>query len=203
MLAMPTRWRGSTPARRRAHAWEARRARLCGDRRGQPATLPLGEIYPVAPGAPEAPFAHRLSGPPRYPLGDGAEHLLPLSIRNLARRGSASSYAITADGLRARLLDSARATTVWHRLYAEASIPPVRASSSGSPPPTKREPPGPAATTAWHPHGFGRDIAALARDALGPHVPRAAWERVPSELPTIRGWRRGRPSATGAACFRF
>ena len=76
---------------------------------GQATTLPLGEIYPVAPAAPEAPFAHRLAGPPRYPLGDGAEPLLPLSIRNLARRGSASSYAVTADGLRARLLDSVTA----------------------------------------------------------------------------------------------
>ena len=45
----------------------------------------------------------------------------------------------------------------------------------------------PAATAAWHPHGFGRDIAALAADALGPHVPRAAWERAPSELPESPG----------------
>ena len=58
---------------------------------GQATALPLGEIYPLAPSAPDAPFAHRLTGPPRYPLGDGAEPLLPLSIRNLARHGSAAS----------------------------------------------------------------------------------------------------------------
>ena len=146
--------------------------------------LPLGEIYPLASDAPEAPFAHRLSGPPRYPAGAaGAEPLLPLSIRNLARRGSAASYEVTAAGLRAQLIDSGTATTVWHRLYAEAAIPPgtgfivwLAATDEASPPST-------GANEAWHPHGFGRDIGAIAGEAMGPHAPRAAWERAPSELP--------------------
>ena len=154
---------------------------------GQTTALPLGEIYPIAAGAPDAPFAHRLSGPPRYPLGDGAEQLLPLSIRNLARQGSASSYALTAEGLRARLLDSGDATTVWHRLYAEASIPPGTGFIVWLAATDEAQPPEPAETAAWHAHAFGRDIAALAAGRLGPHVPQAAWERAPSELPNHPG----------------
>jgi phage tail-like protein len=150
---------------------------------GDTSALPLGEIYPIAADAAEAPFSHRLTGPPRYPVGETAEQLLPLSIRNLARHGSAASYAVTGEGLRAQLLDSATATTVWHRLYAEASIPPGTGFVVWLAATDEAQPPAPAATAEWHPHGFGRDIAALAPAAIGPQVPRAAWERAPSELP--------------------
>jgi phage tail-like protein len=145
--------------------------------------LPLGEIYPLAAEATDGPFAHRLSGAPRYPLGvAGAEPLLPLSIRNLAQRGDAASFAVTEEGVRAHLLDSASATTVWHRLYAEASIPAgcgfvVWLAATDEP-----QPPTPD-SASWHPHGFGRDIPALAPQAMTAHVPRAAWQRSPSELP--------------------
>ena len=154
---------------------------------GQTTALPLGEIYPIAADAPDAPFAHRLAGPPRYPLGDGAEQLLPLSIRNLARTGSASSYAFTDEGVRARLLDSGNATTVWHRLYAEASIPPGTGFIVWLAATDEAQPPDPAGMIVWHAHAFGRDIAALAAGRLGPQVPHAAWERAPSELPNHPG----------------
>ena len=152
------------------------------------ALRPLGEVYPLRADAAEAPFAHRLDGPPRYPAGTGeAEPLLPLSIRNLARAGEAASFAATPQGLRAHLLDSGSATTVWHRLYAEASIPRgcgfvVLLAATDTP-----EPPDAADSDAWHPHGFGRDVAALAPDTMTPHVPRAAWERAASELPGHAG----------------
>lgn len=149
--------------------------------------LPLGEVYPIAREAGEGPFAHRLSGPPRYPLGDGAEQLLPLSIRNLARRGSAASFAIAGDGLRAHLLDSASATTVWHRVYAEAALPHGTGFVVWLAATDEAEPPAEDNAAAWHPHGFGRDIATLAPAAMGPHVPRASWERTPSELPNHPG----------------
>ena len=75
--------------------------------------------------APDAPFAHRLAGPPRYPAGRRAPSRCCRCRSGISRAAaSAASYAITADGLRAQLLDSGSATTVWHRLYAEASIPP-------------------------------------------------------------------------------
>jgi phage tail-like protein len=154
---------------------------------GEASVLPLGEVYPIAREAADAPFAHRLSGPPRYPVSDGAEPLLPLSIRNLARRGTAASFTTTAEGLRAHLLDSANATTVWHRLYAEASIPAGTGFVVWLAATDEAEPPGDDDATAWHAHGFGRDIAALAPEAIGPHVPRAAWERAPSELPNHPG----------------
>ena len=108
-----------------------------------------------------------------------AEPLLPLSIRNLARRGSAASYAIT----RRRPARAAARQRQCHDRLASAlrrSLNPAghAASSSGSPPPTRPSRRPRTRRQRWHAHGFGRDIAALAADAMGPHVPRAAWERV-------------------------
>jgi phage tail-like protein len=149
---------------------------------GGGAQLPLGEIYPLAREATDAPFAHRLDGPPRYPLGEaGAEPLLALSLNNLARHGAAANFERTAAGLDAHLLDSGSAATIWHRLYAEASIPAgtgfvvwLAATEEADPP---------EAPDAWQPHGFGHDIVRLAPTAIGPHVPCAAWARAASELP--------------------
>ena len=149
-----------------------------------PSAPPLGEVYPLARGAPEAPFAHRLDGPPRYAMADGgAEPLLPLSIANRARSGGAAHWRHTAGGLDAQLLDSGAAGTVWHRLYAEASIPAgtgfivwIAATALPVPPPAND-------ADAWQPHGFGEEIGALAADPFSGPVPRAAWERARSELP--------------------
>lgn len=177
-----------TPGRRDAPAFAAAE--------GVSEALPLGDIYPLAPEAADAPFAHRLTGPPRYAVGDGdAEPLLPLSIKNLARRGEAASYAVTTEGLRAHLLDSTSDVTVWHRLYAEASIPPGTGFVVWLAATEEAEPPAAAAAAAWHAHGFGSDIATLAPHAMGPHAPRAAWDRAASELPGHPGlapWTRER-----------
>ena len=144
----------------------------------------LGEVYPLAADAIEAPFAHHLDGPPRYPTGvAAAEPLLPLSLNTLARHGEARHWRDGPGGaLDAQLLDSGRDGTVWHRLLAEASIPRgcgfiawVAATAEAEPPPL-------GDATAWHPHGFGLDIATLAPAAMAGAVPRAAWERAPSEL---------------------
>ena len=155
-------------------------------RKGHDSQLPLGAIYPLAGEAIDAPFAHRLDGPPRYPLGEaGAEPLFPLSLDNLARFGTATNFRSTGTVLDAYLLDSDSPATVWHRLYAEASLPPGTgfvvwlAASDEAQPPEELD--------AWQPHGFGRDIARLAPAAMGPHVPCAAWERAPSELPGHSG----------------
>lgn len=151
---------------------------------GASALVPLGDVYPLAREAPEATFAHRVDGPPHYAVGAAdAEPLLPLSHRSLARRGEAANYAVTAGGLQAHVLDSGQTTTVWHRLYAEAAIPAgtgfvvwLAATDQAEPPPVDR-------LDAWHPHGFGQDVTALAPPGMGTGVPRAVWERVPSELP--------------------
>lgn len=161
--------------------------------------LPLGEIHPLPAGSAEAPFVHRLDGPPRVPLADGsAEPLLPLSRRFLAPRGRARHWRYAGSGetavLDARLLDSGRPATVWHRLYAEASIPPGcgfvvwLAASAGAAPPEED-------SGQWQPHAFGADIAALAADSLTRQTPRAAWSRAASELPGHPGlgrWGRER-----------
>jgi phage tail-like protein len=138
---------------------------------------PLGEIYPLADDAVEAPFVHHLDGPPHYPTVERSEPLHALSIANLARHGDAQSFT---DG-QAYLLDSGSQVTVWHRLYAEASIPPgagfiVWLAATA-------EPEAPTEATAWCAHRFGRHIAL----AAGLHEPQAAWEAWPSELPAHPG----------------
>src|SRR5690606_23767987 len=52
-----------------------------------------GDICPLAGDAQEAPFAHRLDDPPRYPVaGRRVEPLHRLSLANLARRGEAANF---------------------------------------------------------------------------------------------------------------
>lgn len=145
---------------------------------------PLGEVYPIAADGIEAPFAHRVTGPPRYPAGsNGAEPLHALSLTNLARQGSAANYAGSDSSFAAQLLDSGSTTTVWHRLYAEAAIPAHTGFTLWLAATNEARPPALSATQAWQPHGFGRDIAALDTAFSAPQLPRAAWERAPSELP--------------------
>ena len=155
------------------------------------AVAALGAVYPLATDAIDAPFAHRLEGAPRYPVAAAAaDELLPLSLNTLARHGEARHWA-DETSLDAQLLDSGQHATVWHRLIAEAAIPRgcgfvVWAAASDEP-----EPPALDAADTWHPHGFGLDIAALAPGTMGGAVPRAAWERAPSELaghPGLAPW---------------
>jgi len=148
------------------------------------AVEPSGDIYPLSAHAMEAPFAHRIDGPPFYPVelseeALGAEPLYRLSLSNLARRGEARNF----DGAQARLLDSGSQETVWHRLYAEASIPPrsgfiVWLAATAEPvPPTAGD------ADEWLPHRFGSGIPAVPE----PHVAEAAWEHFASELPNHPG----------------
>jgi phage tail-like protein len=138
---------------------------------------PSGDVYPLAETAVEAPFAHRVDGPPRYPAdgedGPTVEPLHRLSLTNLARRGEARHF--TDEDVRP--LDSGDPRTVWHRLYAEARVPAgtgfvvwLAATPDPAPPPADD-------VTAWHPHAFGES------PLPEPQAPRAARERAPSELP--------------------
>ncbi len=145
---------------------------------------PLGEVYPIASDGIEAPFAHRLVGPPRYPVGNsGAEPLHALSLPNLARQGSAANYADGGSGFVAQFLDSGSTTTVWHRLYAEAAIPARTGFTVWLAATNEARPPALSDAQSWQPHGFGRDVAALDTAFSAPQLPRAVWERAPSELP--------------------
>jgi phage tail-like protein len=149
---------------------------------------PLGEVYPIAVDGIEAPFAHRVAGPPRYPVGNnGAEPLHALSLSNLARQGRAANFAGSGDDFVARLLDSGSTTTVWHRLYAEAAIPAHTGFTVWLAATNEARPPASSDLQAWQPHGFGRDIAALDSAFNAPQLPRAVWERMPSELPSHPG----------------
>jgi phage tail-like protein len=152
---------------------------------------PLGDIYPLVYPQPadarEAGFAGgwRDAGrPPHYPVGDRASAPLhALSHVSLARSGEARNWAGSGPTWRALLVDSGDTTTVWHRLHAEAAIPPncgfvVWLAATNDP-----LPPDEADASAWHPHAFGAEVAALDAAARAPQVPRAAWERHASEVP--------------------
>jgi phage tail-like protein len=145
---------------------------------------PLGEVYPLAPEAVEAGFANGPAQPPRYPAGPaGAEPLYPLSLHQLARRGQAHSFADSPSGLVARLIDSGDTTTVWHRLFAEAALPAHTGFVAWLAATNEPAPPAEDDLLAWHPHGFGHDIATLDAAMQAPQVPLAVWEPTPSELP--------------------
>lgn len=164
-------------------------------------TVPAaGEVYPLAEDMAEAPFCNGPASPPHYPAGaHGSQPLHPLSIANLARRGEAASYLDGPAGLQAFLLDSGDNTTVWHRLYAEADIPPQCGFVVWLAATNQARPPADDDLLAWHPHGFGRDAA---DDALAaPQVPRAAWERQASELPGHPGFLCGAPERDRRGLF--
>jgi phage tail-like protein len=148
----------------------------------------LGEVYPIAADGIEAPFVHRVSGPPHYPVGGGgARPLYAHSLPNLAREGNASNYSGGGHDLRAHLIDSGSTTTVWHRLYAEAAIPARTGFTVWLAATNEPQPPALSDVLSWHPHGFGRDIASLDTAFRAPQLPRAAWEHTASELPCHPG----------------
>ena len=149
------------------------------------ALRPSGDVYPLAGDALEQPFAHRVTGPPHYPTdaaegGRGARPLHKLSLTNLARRGEARHF----DDEGAHLLDGGDQGTIWHRLYAEASLPPGTGFVAWLAATEDPEPPAADAWARWLPHLFG------AVPAPEPHAPRAAWEHAASELPHHPGLAR-------------
>jgi len=94
-------------------------------------------------------------------------------VANLARRGEAANFSATD----VHLLDSGDQQTVWHRLFAEARLPAGCGLVVWL---TATAEPSPATAAEWHAHVFGEVVA----EALpGGPLPRAVWERQPSELP--------------------
>lgn len=169
-----------------------------------PQLAPAGEIYPIAADSPEAPFANGTALPPHYPVDDveaadgaapasvrhGAEPLHALSLVQLARHGRASGHATDAIGRPLRLIDSGSDTTVWHRLCAEAALPPRTGLIVWLAATQEPVAPDDDAAAQWHPHLFGRDVALAASTSPNtspalrrPHRPQAVWERAASELP--------------------
>jgi len=139
---------------------------------------PCGDVYPLATAHEEAPFAHRIDGPPQYPVAvadgvRGVEPLHRLSWNQLARHGEARNF----DGAQLRLLDSGDPQTVWHRLHAEARLPARTGFVAWCAATDEAQPPAADDPDAWSPHVFG-DVA-----FDEPHAARAVWEHAPSELP--------------------
>ena len=184
------------PGRRDAPAFALGAADASGS------VLPSGEIFPLSAEALEAPFAHRLNGPPLYPVAlaegeRGAEPLFRLSAAHLALRGSASNF----DEQGARLLDSGAHNTVWHRLYAEASLPAqcgmvvwLAATASATPPPASE-------AASWCAHRFGEVPAEAIPLAFAPATATAAWLPAASELPHHPGLGPFTPQANRSGLF--
>jgi phage tail-like protein len=171
---------------------------------------PRGEYYPlhaVLPGpfAVKPPRRRRLPGDPRlaYPRAGatGLPEPVPLSRVSLTTRARYGVVGNFPDGDVAGVLvrnavgviDTRDATTVWHRLYAEAHVPPGCAlvvwlgAGDGGPAPfsTDPDPDRPAARDGWFPLLIG-DPAALPGAVLSRlprDLPRAAWVRDASEVP--------------------
>ncbi|MCB9741730.1 MAG: hypothetical protein H6741_02380 [Alphaproteobacteria bacterium] len=128
-----------------------------------PELLPVGEVYPLR----RHTGAALLTSPDlrgHYPTAEDPRRLISLSLPRRATQGLALG----------RTLDSARAGTVWHRLFMEALIPEgcgVSVELAASDHPTPPEDP-----EAWHPHHFGIVPG-------GARVARAAWQREASEIP--------------------
>ena len=169
-----------------------------------------GDICPLASDAEEAPFAHRLEGPPRYPVaGRRVEPLHRLSLANLARRGEAANFGgAGTPGM--HLIDSGEQQTVWHRLHAEARLPAGCGFVAWLAATAEPAPPAADDAEAWHPHLFGDSGALEAETVPGGEVasgegpagalPHAAWERLPSELPGHPGmgaWGAPQPGRAG------
>jgi phage tail-like protein len=160
------------------------------------AVLPLGEVYPLPAAAVAAPFCNGIAQPPLVPVGQaGGVPLHALSINHLARRGEAANAhppGSAAAEAAAWLVDSGKPTTVWHRVYAECQLPAQTGFVLWLAATNEAQPPARDDVTAWHPHGFGRDIDRLDAAMAAPQLPHAAWHREPSELP-------GHPGLLGAS----
>ncbi|XXT19173.1 phage tail protein [Sorangium sp. So ce429] len=149
-----------------------------------PASLhTAGDMYPLRD-HDGGPLAHTLAPPARYPAAGGAlPGLYRLSLPSRSEAGEA---------LGAAPFDSGDPTTVWHRIYLEADLPPgtgVVLSLAAS-----DEPVPPADPAAWWPHAFG---AAAAPEG----APRGVWVRQPSELPFHAGLLACRPVPGRAGLF--
>lgn len=151
--------------------------------------IATGEVCPLPAEALEAPFAHRLSGPPQVPvaIADGALGAAPLHALSIANRAPAGE-ARHWDGEATKLLDSGAPQTVWHRLYAEARIPARCGFTVWLAATPLPQPPAADDRRAWVPHRFGETPA-----PDDPQVAQAAWDSRPSELahhPGLAAWPR-------------
>lgn len=143
---------------------------------------PVGEIHPLI-GIWHGGFCNRLAEVPEYPLA-GTTPIAPAGLRRL-RPLSRATYA-RAGGVTVGPFDSGQAGCIWHRLYAEASVPDnsgirvwVHADDTGGIPVA----PGEVGAASWSPHIIG----ATAVVARFPDAPRAAWCDEASEMPFSPG----------------
>lgn len=168
-----------------------------------PGTLPaLGDYHPLA-GWTGGPFlatrpGDRLYYPRSSPQGAQPARVARISTAARARYGLVVN---AADGRtpQARVLaslglvDTRDPATVWHRLYAEAIVPPgcamivwLATSEAGVPAFAPAEP---GQRAHWYPHLLGERSALPpeVQAALPDDLPRAAWVKDATEMPQGQG----------------
>lgn len=163
----------------------------------RPAVEPEGDYYPLAEWT-GGPFAAARPGERLYYPRNGSAGVEPARVARVSS-ASRARYGLvvnSAEGTAPEtrvvaalgLVDTRDPGTVWHRLYAEASVPSGcamlvwLATGDSNAPPFAPGQPGQRAN--WYPHVIGE------RSALPPDVaaglpegtPRAAWVKEPSEV---------------------
>jgi len=139
--------------------------------------VPAGETY-ILSANNVGPFVHGFSLPPAYSNLPGASPimlpLLPLSLNSMAAR-AATNPAGPA------IIDSGISQAVWHRLFAEAIVPPrcgallwLTASDRLA---DLVDP-----TATWYPHILGDADTASIPAAMLTGAPRAIWQSIPTEV---------------------
>lgn len=156
---------------------------------------PSGDVYPLRDPL-TGPFAHVLELPPRYPSLQSVDDDAPPSVP--LHRLSAPAYRERGEARCARPFDSGSASTVWHRIYMEAVLPPHCAAIAYLAATNEAEPPADDDRDAWHEHRFG-DLPPVSDD--GRAVPRGAWVSMPSEVPFHAGLLDVEPMADRSGLF--
>lgn len=186
---------------------------------------PLGDYYPLT-GRTSGPLANAAPGStPRlyFPrqrqwMMSGVELNLPepaplsrLSLAARATYGVVANFAQNDAGKAIRsavgVIDTRDATTAWHRLYIEATVPRGAAmivwlaANDGAPPHFELDANERDATheATWFPHLVGDAAALPSSMRLAPATPRATWLQEPSEVPLGRSLLEGerQPNVSG------
>lgn len=163
-----------------------------------PSLLPAqGDYYPLADWT-GGPFVAGRPGERLHYPRNGSAGIEPAKVARVST-ASRARYGLAVNAADGRapdarvlaplgLVDTRDPGTVWHRLYAEAAVPPgcallvwLAASEAGPP---AFEAAAPARRAQWYPHLIGERSALPqeVRDALPADAPRAAWVKDPTEV---------------------
>lgn len=163
---------------------------------------PLGDYFPLT-GWTGGPFLNGRPGDRLHYPRSGPQGVLPARVARVST-ASRARYGLVVNAADGRtpqarvlaslgLVDTRDPATVWHRLYAEAVVPPgcallvwLATSEAGVPAFASGDP---EQRAHWYPHLLGERSALppAVQAALPDDLPRAAWVKEPTELPQGQG----------------